>query len=153
MQYCVLGLLHNDLIFMYIPSPGHLPDLGIELGSSALQVDSLPAELPGKPTLWNYHHDKSSNHLSLYKVITVLLTVFLCCILQSMSYSFYNWRFIPLNPLHQFCPTSSPSHMAIICLFYELAFVLFVDWFCLLNCTYKWNYMVFIFLYLTFHLA
>ena len=31
-----------------IPSPGDLPDPGIELGSPALQVDSLPAELPGK---------------------------------------------------------------------------------------------------------
>ena len=27
---------------------GNLPDPGIELGSPALQVDSLPAELPGK---------------------------------------------------------------------------------------------------------
>ena len=32
------------------PSPGDLPDSGIELGSSALQADSLPAELSGKPT-------------------------------------------------------------------------------------------------------
>ena len=32
-----------------IPSPGDLPDLVIKLGSPALQVDSLPAELPGKP--------------------------------------------------------------------------------------------------------
>ena len=32
-----------------MPSPGDLPDPGIELGSPALQVDSLPAELPGKP--------------------------------------------------------------------------------------------------------
>ena len=31
-----------------IPSPADLPDLGIELGSPALQADSLPAELPGK---------------------------------------------------------------------------------------------------------
>ena len=31
------------------PSPGDLPDPGIELGSPVLQVDSLPAELPGKP--------------------------------------------------------------------------------------------------------
>ena len=29
-----------------IPSPGVLPDPGIKPGSSALQVDSLPAELP-----------------------------------------------------------------------------------------------------------
>ena len=31
-----------------MPSPGELPDPGIELGSSALQVGYLPAELPGK---------------------------------------------------------------------------------------------------------
>ena len=32
-----------------IPSAGDLPDPGIELGSLALQGNSLPAELPGKP--------------------------------------------------------------------------------------------------------
>ena len=31
------------------PSPGDLPDTGIEHGSPALQADSLPAELPRKP--------------------------------------------------------------------------------------------------------
>ena len=31
------------------PSPGELPDPGIEPGSPSLQVDSLPAELPEKP--------------------------------------------------------------------------------------------------------
>ena len=30
-------------------SPGDLPDPGIKPGSPALQTDSLPAELPGKP--------------------------------------------------------------------------------------------------------
>ena len=41
-----------------ILSPGDLPDPGIELGSPALQADSLPAELRGKPLLhlviWKY---------------------------------------------------------------------------------------------------
>ena len=32
-----------------VPSPGELLDLGIEPGSPALQVDSLPAKLPRKP--------------------------------------------------------------------------------------------------------
>ena len=41
-----------------MPSAGDLPDPGIELGSPAFQVDSLPAELPGKP---NNH---SSVHFS-----------------------------------------------------------------------------------------
>ena len=31
------------------PSPGNFPDPGIESGSLALQEDSLPSELPGKP--------------------------------------------------------------------------------------------------------
>ena len=31
------------------PSPGDLPDLGIEPRSPALQADTLPSELPGKP--------------------------------------------------------------------------------------------------------
>ena len=33
-----------------IPSPGDLPNPGIELESPALQADSLPTELPGKPS-------------------------------------------------------------------------------------------------------
>ena len=31
------------------PSPGNLPDPGIELKSPALKADSLPFEPPGKP--------------------------------------------------------------------------------------------------------
>ena len=34
----------------YPPSPADLPNPGIKLESPALQVDSLPDELPGKPT-------------------------------------------------------------------------------------------------------
>ena len=34
-----------------ILSPGDLPDLGIEPGSPALQADSLPTELSGKPRI------------------------------------------------------------------------------------------------------
>ena len=36
---------------LLFPSPGDLPDPGIKPGSSALQADSLPIELPGKPLL------------------------------------------------------------------------------------------------------
>ena len=41
----------GTLEWVAIPSPGDLPDPGIELGSPALQVDSLPFELPGKSPL------------------------------------------------------------------------------------------------------
>ena len=33
------------------PSPGDFPNPGIEQRSPALQADSLPYELPGKPTI------------------------------------------------------------------------------------------------------
>ena len=36
------------------PPPGDLPNPGIEPRSSALQVDSLPAELPGKVPVSSY---------------------------------------------------------------------------------------------------
>ena len=34
------------------PPPGDLPNPGIEPGSPALQADSLPSDLPGKPIMW-----------------------------------------------------------------------------------------------------
>ena len=34
-----------------MPSSGDLPNLGIKLGSPALQADSLPTELSGKPLM------------------------------------------------------------------------------------------------------
>ena len=35
------------------PSPGDLPDPGIESGSPTLPADSLPSEPPGKPNHWS----------------------------------------------------------------------------------------------------
>ena len=35
-----------------MPSPGNLSNPGTEPGSPALQMDSLPAELPGKFLVW-----------------------------------------------------------------------------------------------------
>ena len=48
-----------------LPSPGDLPNPGIEPGSPALQADALTSEPPGKPILYilrlNYSHFNSSN--------------------------------------------------------------------------------------------
>ena len=35
------------------PSPGDLPNAGIEVGPPALEADLLPSELPGKPNQLN----------------------------------------------------------------------------------------------------
>ena len=40
-----------------MPSPGDLPNPGIELGSPALQVNSLPAELLQKPYIYILIHN------------------------------------------------------------------------------------------------
>ena len=39
----------NTGVGCHFPSPGDLPDPGIEPGSPAVQADSLPSEPPGKP--------------------------------------------------------------------------------------------------------
>ena len=39
---------------LLVPSPGALPDPGIESGSPTLQADSLPTEPPGKQQLERY---------------------------------------------------------------------------------------------------
>ena len=43
----------EDWSGLSIPSPGDLPDPGVELRSPALQVDSLPSEPPRKPVIYN----------------------------------------------------------------------------------------------------
>ena len=39
-----------------MPSSGDLPDPGIKLGPPEVQVDSLPAEVPGEPVLSSFSH-------------------------------------------------------------------------------------------------
>ena len=85
-------------------------------------------------TLWNDHHDKSSNHLSTYKVIIILVTT-LCYIFHPWAYLFYNWRFLPLNPLRLF---HSPSPLTTICLVF-VSMSLFS--FCFLDSAYKWDHI------------
>ena len=50
MDYTVEGILQVAILeWVALPSPGDLPDQGIEPGSPALQVDSLQTELWGSP--------------------------------------------------------------------------------------------------------
>ena len=56
------------------PSPGDLPDPGIEPGSPALQADSVPTEPPGRPIILKrdfggleiFHSDSSPSKTSLF---------------------------------------------------------------------------------------
>ena len=50
MDCTVCRILQAGILeWVALPSPGDLPNPGIEPLSPALQVDSLPAEPPGKP--------------------------------------------------------------------------------------------------------
>ena len=55
---------------MPCPSPKDLLDPGIELGSPALQADSLPSELSGKP-------ESSINGGDYFIIIFIYATVFI----------------------------------------------------------------------------
>ena len=48
MDYTVHGILQARILEWPFPSPADLPDPGIELGSPALQADSLPTKLLGE---------------------------------------------------------------------------------------------------------
>ena len=52
------------------PSPGDLPDPGIEPGSPALQADALLSELPGKPE-FEYDRAVSSGLLPINSLVKI----------------------------------------------------------------------------------
>ena len=67
----VHGILQARILeWLPFPSPGDLPDTGIEPGSPALQVDSLPTELQGKllMTICRLSKDSLEKTLMLGKI-------------------------------------------------------------------------------------
>ena len=50
------------------PSPGDLPDIGIEPGSPALQADALPSEPPGKEILTHAATRMSLENIPLIEI-------------------------------------------------------------------------------------
>ena len=54
------------------PSPGDLPDLGIEPGTLALQADSLPTQPPGKPNLCPFCQISDISRLKVWKFSEIL---------------------------------------------------------------------------------
>ena len=100
--------------------------------------------------------DKSNIHLVLYIVVTVLLTVFPVLYFTS-PWLFCNCHSVLLNPFFTKQPKPFPScNHEFFLYIYEFVSALPVYLFCILDYTYKWNYMVFIFFclnYFTLHNA
>ena len=95
----------------------------------------------------------SSTHLAPYRVITkILLTIFFMLYFTSL-WLFCNNQFVLLNPFTSFThsPTSilSGNHYFGLCV-YESVSILFVHLFCSLDSTWKWNHVLFVFLWLTY---
>ena len=70
-----------------------------------------------------------------------------------MAYLFSNWRFIPLNPLHLFHPSPYQSLPLAVSSLLSMSLFVFCLFICfwLLDFTYKWNHVVFVFLCLIYH--
>ena len=64
-----------------IRSPADLPDPGIELGSPALKVDSLPTQLSEKPLMCIHMHMHMYSHMCVY----------ICMYVHKCSVHTYNW--------------------------------------------------------------
>ena len=58
------------------PSPGVLPELGIEPGSPALSADALPSEPPGKSSVCV--HPKWPTHVRLFAILWTIAARLLC---------------------------------------------------------------------------
>ena len=65
------NLQARTLEWVACPPPGDLPDPGIEPGSPALQMGSLPSEPPGKPkptvTTWHFHKESFPAAMSSWR--------------------------------------------------------------------------------------
>ena len=102
------------------PSPGDLPNAGIEPESTALWAASLPSELPGKPVLYIVVYicqslSPSLSHLplpfwitvSLFSTsVTLFLLFFICTVFLYSTYKQYYTVFVFLTSL---CMTISRS--------------------------------------------
>ena len=103
-------------------------------------------------TLWSDHHDKSNNHLSPYKVFTILLTVFLmlhiisCRLMYHITGGLY--LLILFNYFTYLHPP--PFWQPPICSMYLLVYFHFVYLFSFLNSTYPLDHGVFVFSCLTY---
>ena len=87
-------------------------------------------------SLWNEDHNKSVP-IQSYHHMTGHIPYALWDI--PMAYLFCNWRFIPLNFLHLFCPSLS-NHSFVLWVYDSV----FLFYFIFLDSTYKWVHTIYI---------
>ena len=72
-SFSVHGILQARIL-EWVPSPGDLPNPGIELGSPVLQADSLPTELLEKPSRYKV------GFICISLITNVVVVQLLCCV-------------------------------------------------------------------------
>ena len=113
MDYTVHGILQARILeWVAFPSPGDLPNPGIEPVSPALQADSLSTELSGKPS--NLIHFKllfSSNNFSIQSpsfISDIPVSHVLIYLSQGLCDSVHFWSIF-----FSFCTTSVKLYSSI----------------------------------------
>jgi len=83
----VHGILQARILeWVPFPSPGDLLDLGVKPRYPALQADSLPSELPGKPsTVLKIHTHTHTHTIKIYAIHTYILT----CVIYITKYKIF----------------------------------------------------------------
>ena len=92
------------------PSPGDLPNLGIEPGSSALQADALTSEPPGKlQNEWNLLLKTTDNQkrIDLYLVLFSSVAQLCLTLCNSMDCS------TPCFPVHHQVPEFTQASLVV----------------------------------------
>ena len=117
------------------PSPGDLPDPGIEPRSPALQAGSLLSELPGKPSIPLHFHNfffffLQSGLLKIYSLNFQLHNTVLLSIVTMLYFTFPEFihliigNLYPLTIFTHFPTTTVGDHQAVLWI-YELGFCRF----------------------------
>ena len=103
MDYTIHGLLQARILKCQpFPSPGALPNPGIKPRSPTLQMDSLPAELPGKP----FQRPKYLFCLPCLYFLEFELGTYVCANHSVLSNSLQPQG---LQPSRFLCPRNSPG--------------------------------------------
>ena len=96
----------------------------------------------------------SSYNLSPYKVITIIEYILYKVHYITVTYLFYNWKFLPLNTLHLFHanPHNPFFWQQPLCSLYLWGSFCFVvsSFVFYLDCMYKWDHMVFVIVCLSY---
>ena len=93
--------------------------------------------------------------VTISKVITILLTIFLMLYITPLWHLFSNWKSVPLSLLYLFHPAPPALFLLATTSLFSGSMNMFGSCFiwlaiCFLDSTFNWNHIVFVFFYMTY---